>query len=260
MTPKGYRHLVKVPKRVGDRMAMIPGDYVVIQSTEKGERYLAEVIRVIDNEHEIFYREHNIWPKEYDIAGYVERLAEKVRRAEEAAERDKKLIKQQRKRDRLCGTHSDTTGSDISKKKKKKDIKCKKAKKFEKNCLASSPLFADDGLPLNFEDDENSKQRNNCTNTGAAISNSTNTGQLKINTRQFPNPAVSSESSCCTSGCCSKSCCGRNSAKLTRTVGTGPYWTRLVASRDKLPPLYGKCTPWRVTAKELKKKCKQQYY
>lgn len=246
-------------------MAIIPGDYVVIQSTGKGDRYLAEVILVIDQEYEMFYRAHDLWPTEYDIGGYVERLAEKIKRAEAAAEHDRALKKQQRKYEKYCGglpgsaSHDSEPVVKTPEKKKKKDIKCKGTKKFQKDCLADTPLFPDDGLQ-NFDEEDSepwAKNLADCgTNTGKAMNCGTNTGKLKINTEQANK--VHSDTSCATAACCNKACCRGRSAD-TKNIGIGPYCTDIVLSRDKMPPLYGKCTPWRTTKKEMKKHCKEYY-
>lgn len=265
---------MSVPKRIGDRVAIIPGDYVVIQSTGKGDRYLAEVVIVIDDEYERFYRTHDLWPYEYDVAGYVERLGEKVKRQQQAQEREIKLKKDQKKLEKLCGVSSDTTGSDSSKydnkerkKREKKEIKCtkKRDKNFDRTCLEETPFFPDDGISLNFEDDEEPWRKNlaNCgTNTGKP-SSATNAGQLKINTKRLENQRLrkqmNNDPSCSSSGCCSQSCCGGGGSgqgiilRETTTTGSGPYCTDIVTSIERMPPLYGKCTPWRVSKKEMKK-------
>lgn len=276
-----------MPKRIGDRIVIIPGDYVVIQSTENGDRYPAEIIQVIDYEYELFYRAHNVWPKEYDVAGYVERLGEKLLRIQAAEERDKKLKKQRKH----CEP-SDISGSDTSKKKKKKEktkvVKCKRTKKFDTDCLANTSLFVDDGLPLGSEDDVE-PLRNNITdsdiNTRNAINSETN------NWKQNTAPS-SNNSTCCTkswrggqsgkvietrgniSSWCNKSCCGEKSVDKkdtkdtssgwaidTKSTGTGPHGTDIVASVEELPPLYGKCTPWQGnTNKKFKKGCTKADY
>lgn len=91
VTPNGFKHLVSVPKRLGDRFVIEKGDYVVIQSAAHGEKYHAEIIRVIDRDYERFYRMHNVWPREYDMWGHVERLTEKIDRAEAASWRENDL-------------------------------------------------------------------------------------------------------------------------------------------------------------------------
>lgn len=257
---------MSVPKRIGDRIAIIPGDYVVIQSTGRGDRYLAEVTQVIDNDYEMFYRAHDLWPKEYDMGGYVERLAEKIKNAEAAAERERALRKQQKVHEKYCGGLPGSANRDCQapikaeEKKKKKEVKIKQNAKFEKDCLANTPLFPDDGITLDLEEDFESRPENiaNCsTNTGKATNCGTNTGKLKINTGLLGK--VHSDTSCGTSACCSKARCRGNSAKHTKNTATEPFCTEIVTSRDKLPPLYGKCTPWRLTKKEKKKKCREYY-
>lgn len=94
LTPNGFKHLASVPKRISNRMLIRTGDYVVIQSSAYGEKYPAEIIRLIDHDYEMFYRKRNVWPKEYDIKGYVERLEEKIHRAEVAAVHENNLKKQ----------------------------------------------------------------------------------------------------------------------------------------------------------------------
>lgn len=87
ITPKGYKHLVSVPRTTRENMTLEEEDYVLIQATEEGSRYPAEIIQIIDYEYERFFRTHNLWPATYDIEGYVERLADKIERAEEDAVR-----------------------------------------------------------------------------------------------------------------------------------------------------------------------------
>lgn len=234
-------------------MAIIPGDYILIQAAEKGARYPAEVIRVIDYDYEMYYRANNVWPKEYDIGGCVERRAEKIQRAEAEAEMERKRRKLCRRAER-ASSDSDTDTSDSSKKKKKKKDKTKKCRKrskhSDKTCLAETPLFVHDDLPLiGTERKKTSARKSNnmdcSTNTGRYTN--LGTGQPNANIGQM-NTKVGG-SNCATTGCCNTSCCGKNTA----TTGTDPFTSGIVVSRELMPPLYGQCTPWLATKKELKK-------
>lgn len=192
MSPQGYKHLVKVPTRIAERQAIIPGDYVVIQPGKTGERYVAEVVLVIDDEYERFYRDVCLWPKEYDVPNLVERLAEKRERARAAEEEEEKYKK-------LCGPVE--TKQKKPKKEKKKSDKCKTSKKYEDECLKSAPIFADDFLPLKYYDDEPwRKNLASCaTDTAKPTNCGTNTGQAKS--------CVSSGCSSGASNCFTKSSC-----------------------------------------------------
>lgn len=263
MSAQGYKQLVKIPKRILDREVIISGDYVVIQPRPKGERYVAEVALVIDQEYENFYRDACIWPKEFDIPNYVERLAEKRNRAkltEEEEEQYKKLCVPPTKPKKL-------------KKEKKKEDKCKTSKKFDEECLKSAPLFADDFLPLQYYDDEpwrknlascatDTLKNTNCgTNTGLAKS-CASSGYSSSASGCFSKSSCAAKKHCCSqpakpikcsnntvqqetancsnsacnnsgyskpSGCCAKSCCGGNIQ--TRDVGIGYLYTDVVARR-----------------------------
>lgn len=196
-----------MPPRIAERETIIPGDYVVIQATELGARYLAEVILVIDDDHEMFYRAHGIWPKEYDIGGYVERLAERIQKAQKEEEMLQKMSAKEKKK---CGIPvkpvkpvkpvAPTTGSGTSKKKKEKQKPCKHTEKFDNECLADTRLFPDDGIVLDLEADEDQWQRDvtNCA---------TNTAKAKNNAKTIgtdTNSTTKGKSGCCCITCCNK--------------------------------------------------------
>lgn len=210
---------------------MIPGDYVVIQSTPPKARYLAEIARVIDHEHEMFYRAHNVWPREFDVSGYVERLAEKIQRAEEAEKSEKKTKKEKKQ----C----DPPESGSSKKKKeKKPEKCKHSKKADKKCLANTPLFVEEDFEIDLEKAEGlfmKELANDATNTNTGYGNNYTGGAYS---RPRPNRMINRSSGCC--NC--ESCCGKMSGKAVGSSGT--ELNNVVVRRDRLPPMLGNCIPW----------------
>lgn len=81
---------------------------------------------------------------------------------------------------------------------------------------------------------------------------------LPISLNDSPTSTPNNPSTTCADkGCCNNSCCG----KQTSTTGTNPHSSHIVVSRDLMPPLYGKCTPWMATKKQLKrmKYCERGY-
>lgn len=128
--------------------------------------------------------------------------------------------------------------------------------KSDKDCLADAPLFPDMDFPVHCVDVPKSVAAHSSTNTRSdcvttASTPLTETKSFKIG-RCISGISTATASG---SGCCSKSCGGKSLSR--QSTGSGPCYSNLTVGRDQLPPLYGKCTPWRVSKKELKKKCEE---
>lgn len=273
VTPNGFKHLISIPKAcTGEPLRVRPGNYVLIQATEKGSKYRAEILRVIDCEYEKFYRMNDLWPTPFDIPGYVERLAEQIQRAKAEKERlDQKAKKEKKKPEEkpteLCIKCNIKKGNIFGKDKcrcvkkselvvkvpSKRELLCKKVCKSDKACLAESPIFPDDDVSLIIGEPP---KKNNCS----CVDRSTNTQcttTLGTNTRRDANissdPCKKVQKDACKSASAPrlKICCVGSKSKTS--VSCGPDYARITVSRELLPEVYGKCTPWQMTKKELRK-------
>lgn len=241
-----------MPQDTDEDTTVKPGNYVLIQATEEGSRYPAVIIRVIDYELEKFYRAHNLWPTQYDIEGCVEQLAEKIQIAQKAAELKKDQVKGKKKKEKRikkkCEYVATTSYDKDGKIKKECVIVCKKS---DKDCIDDSPIFPDD-----VDDPTDSTGKRTVysntdsrfffipgSQTGRAIQ------KKKLKSYKKQKPAFSG-----TSGCCETSCGGTSSGKRKES-GSGPGYSNITVGKDQLPPLFGKCTPWMMSQKELKKHC-----
>lgn len=226
---------------------MRPRNYVLIQATEEGSRFPAEIVRVIDCEYEKFYKKNDLWPTPYDIPGYVERLAEQLQRAkaemvriEPKPKKEKKKIEE--KPTELCIKCNIKNGQIFGKGKckcvkkselvvkipTKRELLCKRVCKSDKACLADSPIFPDDDGSLIFDEPCGCVTRS--TNTQRTITLGTNT---KRGTNISPGTKL-------------KACDGLS-------VSCGPSYCNVTVGRKQLPELFGTCTPWQMTKKERKK-------
>ncbi|XP_026328079.1 uncharacterized protein LOC113236286 [Hyposmocoma kahamanoa] len=254
LTPSGFKHLVTMPQATDEDTTVKPGNYVLIQATREGSRYPAEIIRVIDYELEKFYRARNLWPTQYDIKGCVEQLAEKIQIAQKAAELKKGQVKGKKKKEKKekvgkkCEYVATTSYDDDGKIKKICKIVCKKS---DKDYIDDSPIFPDD---VDGQTDSTGK-RTVYSNTDSQFLfiTSSQSGRAiqkkKLKGYKKQKPAFSG-----TSGCCKTSCGGTSSTK-GKDTGSGPRYTNITVGKDQLPRLFGKCTPWKMSQKQLKKHC-----
>lgn len=218
-------------------MTIVPGSYVLIQATDNS-RYPAEVIQVIDSDLEKFYRNNKLWPEPYDIEGHVEQLAEKleIKNKTEQIERLKTEIKNITNKQTKTKKSSPKKVPHSSKKeppqKKAKGKKGEPIPTTSRNHAITEQKQADEGcktcnpicIPLPLKTTSTESNTENVTLSKKL----TNSSGLK--------PALSGTSSYSGS-----------------SVGSGPIYSNITIDRDRLPPLYGICTPWQATKKEIKK-------
>lgn len=256
-------HFVSIVKSDEEDMTVEPGDMVVIQATRSGARFPAEIVQIIDRDLERFYRRNNIWPTTYDIEGCVERLAEKIHKQREVERLKKELrdktkeIKQikdcARKKSFTCTRYKPPQKQHIKLKTLEKgNFKCEPAPTT--SCKQSPPILSGestckavcDKRGCTFEAPSNSSSPCN-TNSQYSLACSTNTDISLGNKLRICRS---------TSSTCSQEAGNSDTTSIeTKNTGSGPGYSHITVSKERLPPVYGKCTPWRIPIKELKRRC-----
>lgn len=134
------------------------------------------------------------------------------------------------------------------------ELICKLVRRCDKECMSESPMFPD----VDVSDNDNElleKISVNCSaNTHNTVTYGTNT-EKPIPIKKSSTCKRLKHASSGTSGCCKKSCCvmSRTYFTDTKSIGAGLCYSSLAIGQDHLPPLYGICTPWRMSKKQAKR-------
>lgn len=242
-------------------MTVEPGDYVVIQATRSGARFPAEIIQIIDRDLERFYRRNELWPTTYDIDGCVERLAEKIQKKIEV-ERLKKELKDKTREIKQIKDCAKKRSFSCSRYKppQKQHIKLKTLEKGNFQC-EPAPTTSCQQAPPSVKGESTCKtvcEKRGCTYEAPSNSSSpcNTNSQYSLACSSNTDNSLGLKIYRSTSSTCSQEAGNSDTSSIeTKNTGSGPGYSHITVSKERLPPMYGRCTPWRIPIKELKRRC-----